>query len=354
MSKQARVTVADLHEATASALRAVGVSERHSATVADVLVTTDSWGVFTHGTKLLAPYLKRVLAGGLRTDAEPRVVAEGPAWAVIDGESVLGHVTACFAMQTAIGKARVTGIGYAGVRHSCHFGAAGYYAWLAAKENMIGQAMANDIPSMGAPGSKTAVLGTNPFAFAAPAGEHDPIVLDMALSTVAGGKVYAAHQRGEPVPPDWIIGPDGRPTTDGSLYPHQCSLSPMAGYKGYGLGVMNEILTGVLPGAGITWGVGSWLFDDPAKPTHHGAACLAIDVGSMMPIEAFHKRVDALIREIHAAPTASGVPLMMPGEREWRHRKAALEHGIELPVDVTTSLVSAFDLAGTRIPAWLR
>jgi len=165
-----------------------------------VLVTTDSWGVFTHGTKLLGGYLTRVRAGGLRTDADPRVVSEGGAWAIVDGESVFGQVVATFAMKTAIEKARGSGIGYVGVRNSCHFGAAGYYAWLAAKENMIGQAMANDVPSMGVLGAKNAVTGTNPFAFAAPARAHDPILLDMALSTVAGGKIFAAHQRGEPIP----------------------------------------------------------------------------------------------------------------------------------------------------------
>ncbi len=349
----ARVKVEDLRAVCCEALRAAGVSDLHTGIVADVLVTTDSWGVFTHGTKLLGGYLKRARAGGLRTDARPAVVSEGGAWALVDGGSTFGQVTGKFAMERAIEKARDSGIGYVGVRNSCHFGAAGYYAWLAARQNMIGQAMANDMPSMGAPGSKKAVTGTNPFAFAAPAGDHDPILLDMSLSTAAGGKVYAAHQRGEPIQEDWLIGNDGRPCNDGSLYPFSASLAPMAGYKGYGLAVMSEILTGVLPGAGITWEVGSWIFDAPENPTHHGAAFLAINVGAMMPIENFRARVDQLISEIHGVPTADDRPLMMPGEREWQHRRSALERGIELPEDVLESLASCLELAGVGAPAWL-
>ena len=100
----------------------------------------------------------------------------------------------------------------------------------------------NFVPSVAAPGSRGAVLGSNPIAYGIPVGDGDPIILDMATAAVAGGKVYAAHQRGEPIPPTWLIGPDGKPTTDGSLYPHQASLAPMAGHKGYGFGLWCEIL----------------------------------------------------------------------------------------------------------------
>ena len=119
-----------------------------------MLVTTDTWGVFTHGVKALRGYVRRLRAGGIRADARPRIVAEGPGWAIVDGDSGLGMVTSTFAMQTAIAKARACGIGYAGVCNSCHFGAAGYYAALAADEDMIGLAMANDTPSVTAPGAR--------------------------------------------------------------------------------------------------------------------------------------------------------------------------------------------------------
>ena len=186
----------------------------------DVLVTTDTFGVFTHGVKCLRGYVTRLRAGGLKADAVPRVDREGPAWAIVDGQSALGMVTSVFAMNTAIEKAKTAGIAYVGVRNSCHFGAAGYYANLAAKADMIGMAMANDYPSMAILGAKKAVLGTNPFAYAVPAGKNDPIFLDIASSTVAGGKVRIAQTKNQKVPDTWMVDTDGMPTTDPFLYPH--------------------------------------------------------------------------------------------------------------------------------------
>ena len=175
--------------------------------------------------------------------ATPVIARQGPAWAIVDGNSAIGMVTSVFAMQTAISKAKACGVGYVGVKNSCHFGAAGYYAHLAAREGLIGIAMANDIPSVTAPGARGAITGSNPLAYAVPAGSEPPIMLDMAISTVAGGKVYAAHALGQPIPDNWIVGADGRPTTDSSAYPFRGALMPMAGHKGYGLALLIETLS---------------------------------------------------------------------------------------------------------------
>ncbi len=148
-----RVTADDLTRFAIDVFQSVGVSPEAARTTADVLVTTDTWGVHTHGVKAMRGYVRRLRAGGLRAQAAPRVVSEGPAWAIVDGDSGLGMVTSVLAMQTAIAKARACGIGYAGVRNSCHFGAAGYYVALAARQNMLGLAMANDVPSVTAPGA---------------------------------------------------------------------------------------------------------------------------------------------------------------------------------------------------------
>lgn len=339
MSSSILISADALHQFVTLALSRAGMSASDANTVADVLVTTDTWGVFTHGTKLLKDYVRRLRAGGIRQGAAPVIAAEGPAWATVDGQAAMGHIAAVFAMRTAIAKARTCGIAYVNVRNTCHFGAAGYYAWLAAQEGLIGVAMANDIPSVAAPGSRRAVTGSNPLAYAIPTGAGNPILLDMATSTVAGGKVYAAHQRGEPIPDNWIIGPDGRPTTDGSLYPAQAALAPMAGHKGFGIALLIETLSAVASGAAITRQVGSWIFDDPTTATHHGAAFLAIDVGAILPRDEFNARITALVAEIHAAPTADGVDrLLLPGEREWNQRRRALVEGIILPPDVVAKL----------------
>jgi ureidoglycolate dehydrogenase (NAD+) len=345
-----QVSIAALEDYCLRVLRRIAVSEEHAQLITDALVTTDSWGVFTHGTKLLAGYARRLQAGGLRTDVQPSVVSEGPAWAIVDGQSLPAQVTSCVAMQHAIKKARNVGVAYVGVKNSCNFGAAGYYAWLAAREGLIGISMANDVPSVAAPGSRQAVIGSNPIAYAIPAGDHDPILLDMSIATVAGGKVYARHKRGESIPEGWLIGSDGQPTTDGSLFPHQTSLTPFGGYKGYGIGLLIEGLSGVLTGAAVTSQVRSWIFDDGKNPTNHGAAFLAINTDALMPIASFRERIDNLIDEIHSAPTADGFDqLLVPGEREWAYRRTALEHGLELPDDVASALADLASDLGVEL-----
>lgn len=341
-----------LHGFCRTAFQNLGLSAADAATGADVLTTTDAWGVFTHGTKCLSGYLRRLKAGGLRPQGRPHIVAEGGGWATVDGDSSLGLITSVFAMRTAIAKAKQQGIAYVGVRNSCHFGAAGYYTWLAAQEGLIGLSMANDIPSVAAPGSRRAITGSNPISYAIPAGRYRPMFLDMSTATVAGGKVYAARGRGERIPETWLIDSEGRPTSDPSIYPESATLQPAAGHKGYGIALLIECLSGVLTGAQITWKVGSWMWDDGTKPTNHGAAFVVIDTNAIMPSATFAQRMEALVDEIHQAPRADGVKrLYVPGEMEWERYDHALKHGIALPEDVIPSLQKAADLSGQDLKA---
>lgn len=349
-----RVAAADLRRFVVRAFQQAGVADADAATTAEVLVQTDCWGIFTHGTKNVRGYLRRLQAGGLRAQGRPRLAAEGPAWGIVDGDSSLGMVTSVFAMQTAIAKARASGLAYVAVRNSCHFGAAGYYAWLAAREGLIGLSMANDTPSVAAPGSRGGVTGSNPIAYAIPAGRHPPLLLDISTATVAGGKVYAARTRGERIPETWLVGADGRPTTDPSGYPDVGALQPAAGHKGYGIALLIETLAGVLSGAAVTWGVGTWMWDDGTQPTNHGAAFLAFDPSALMPAAGFARRLEALVDEIHAAPRADGVNrLFVPGEMEWERHERALREGLALPPDVTASLREAAQVTGLNLAEFL-
>jgi ureidoglycolate dehydrogenase (NAD+) len=343
------VSIGELEDFCVRVLTSSGVGQDEARTTARALVTTDSWGVYTHGTKLLRAYARRLRGGGLRADLSPKIADEGAAWALIDGQSTLGQVTSTFATDVAVRKARQSGVGFVTVTNSCHFGAAGYYAWLAANAGMIGLAMANDVPSVAAPGSRGPVLGSNPIAFSCPTATGDPILLDMSIATVAGGKVFARCKRGEPIPAGWLVDDAGQPTQDGTLYPDRASLAPMGGHKGYGIGLLIEILAGVLSGAAVTKQVGSWLFGDMSAPTNHGAAFLAIDVGAIMAPSIFYERIAALVSEIHAEPTAEGAPsLMLPGEMEWRNRRQAESKGIALPADVIDSLQEAASESGQQ------
>lgn len=333
------VSIPALEAFCVSALQRVGLSADDAQTTATALATTDSMGVFTHGTKLLIGYLNRLQGGGYKAAGVPQIEREGPGWAVIDGDSALGQVGSVFAIRTAMAKARHVGVAYVGLRNTGHIGAAGYYSYLAAKEGFISIVTGNDMPSVAAPGSRGAVMGSNPLAYGVPVGDRDPILLDMATAAVAGGKVYAAHQRGEPIPPTWIVDREGRPTTDGSLYPHHTSLAPMAGHKGYGLALLAEFLSGALPGGAMMWQVGSWIFDEPSKPSLHNAAFIVIDANTIAPPAEFAARMQYIIDQIHAQPAAEGVDqVLLPGEREWKLRRGAESGGIALPEDVLAKL----------------
>jgi LDH2 family malate/lactate/ureidoglycolate dehydrogenase len=347
-----RVSISRLEEFCVQALLKVGVNQADARSTADALVTTDSWGIFTHGTKNLRGYIRRIRAGGIRADGSPRVVAEGPAWAIVDGDAALGMIVSTFAMRAAMAKARTEGLGYAGVRNSCHFGAAGYYANLAVADNMIGLAMANDTPTMTVPGGRGLIIGNNPFACAVPTGEAHPILLDIAMSVVAGGKVLAAAALEQKVPDTWLANAEGLPTTDPTLFPHSGALQPMAGHKGYGLALLIETLSAILTGAAITRQVLSWSFADPSLATNHGAAFVAIDIGAMMPIDTFRQRVTQTIQEIRQAPKARGAErIYIPGEREWESRQKALVEGILLPEDVGASLQALARDSGLAFPS---
>jgi ureidoglycolate dehydrogenase (NAD+) len=348
------ISVQELTDLVVTILEKSGVGAADARLTADVLVTTDSWGVATHGTKLLRGYARRLRAGGLDPKGRPKIVEEGPAWAVVDGNVALGMVTSVFATKTAVAKARASGIAMVLVHNSCHFGAAGYYAHLAAQDGMICIAIANDTPSVAAPGSKGPVFGSNPFAFGAPGGSHPPVMLDMSTAVVAGGKIWQAVASGKSIPEGWLVDSEGRPTTDGTLYPDRASLLPVGGYKGYGLAIMIDVLSGVLARAAIRDKVGAWV-NNPGTPTMHGHTFIVIDpkiVGG--GFDTFKSGMNELIGGVKSCATVPGVAsLMMPGEIEDGNRTSALKNGIPLRDDIIDTLREAAQESGVPFPASL-
>lgn len=350
-----RIAPTALATFVADAARRAGLPDAAATTLAAALVQADTMGVHTHGTKLLVGYLRKLVAGGYRAAAEPRVLREGPGWAVVDGGQALGQIGSSFAMEIAIAKARTVGVATVALRDTGHIGAAGCYALQAARAGLVGIVAGNDMPSVAAPGSRGAVLGSNPLAWAAPVPGSEPLLLDIATAAVAGGKVYAAVQRGEPLPQGWLIGPDGLPTTDGSLYPGQASLAPMAGHKGFGFGLLAEILSGVLAGGTVTRQVGSWMFDPAAEPSRHNAGFIAIDAATIAGPEAYGQAIAHLAAEIRAAAPAVGCDrVRLPGDLEWERRGRALADGIDLPDDVRVALHRAAETVSAPLPDFLR
>jgi ureidoglycolate dehydrogenase (NAD+) len=332
-----RVRVEALTSFCVRAMRAAGLSEEQARTSAEVLVTTDTWGTHTHGTKQLRGLLKNFRDGTMDLHGTTELLAEGPSWARFDGHRAMPMVTSTIAMRAAMDKARATGTAAVGVCNSGHFGAAGYYANMAAHGNMIGISMCNVDPGVAAPGSAVAVLGTNPLSYAVPAGDGTTVFLDIATSVVAAGKVYAAQAAGTGIPEGWLIDKDGLPTTDPRGYPAIGALLPMAGHKGYGIALMIEILTGVLNGGAFGKDVVSWVKD--GKPVNQSFSFIVIDIGAFMPVDRFVSRMGELAREIHGAPKARGTErIYLPGEKEWENRARALRDGLALPPDVVANL----------------
>lgn len=333
-----RIAIDDLRAFCIMAMTRAGMREADAHIAADVLVTTDTWGVYTHGTKQLRPLLVHMRDGGLSASAVPEIINEGPAWAHVDGHYAMPLVTSVFAMQTAIDKAKSAGICISGVMHSSHFGAAGYYAMMAAKQDLIGLAMTNVDPFMTVPGARGRVLGTNPLTYAVPTSTQRPVFLDMATSTVAASKVFAAELLGKDIPDTWIVDQQGQPTTNPAELMKGGAMQPMAGYKGYGIALLIEILAGVFTGAAFTTDLKTWI-TDTSTPINQGHLFIAIDPRIMMPLDAFKSRMDELARRIKATPTAPGTQrIYLPGEMEWDKRDDALANGISLPEDVRTYL----------------
>ncbi len=337
-STSTRVAPHDLTAFCIAAMRKSGVNEEDARLTAEVLVTTDTLGTFTHGTRQLRGLMKNLRAGRLSAQAHEEIAAEGAAWAIVDAHYALPPAVSYRSMELAIQKAKACGIAYVGVKHSSHYGAAGFYANLAAQHDMFGLSMCNVDPCMTVPGSKGKVLGTNPIAYAAPAGDEPTVFLDIATSAVAATKIFSAKALGKQIPDNWLVDADGMPTSDPSQYPEKGAQLPMAGHKGYGLAVLVEILSAVLTGSAITSQVKSWVVETP-EPTNEGHAFIAIDIAQIMPLREFKARMDWMIREIRAAPLAKGAErIYLPGEIEWEKRGGALTEGILLPADVVASL----------------
>ncbi len=332
-----KISPADLEEFCVEAVLMTGLRERDARLTAKVLVTTDTWGVNTQGVKQLRMLLKNIRDKRLDVNAEPELGRESLSSGLIDCHHAMPIVSSHIAMELAIEKAAHSGIAFVGVTQSGHFGAAGYYANMAAEKDMIGLSMCNVEPFMTVPGARGKVIGTNPLAYAIPAGEERTIMLDIATSAVAVSKIFAARTMGQNIPETWLVDAEGVPTTDPARVADG-SLLPMAGHKGYGLAVLIEPLSAAVTGAAMLSAVQSWVLDVP-DPANQGHAFIVLNPDTIQPIQQFKARVDAMIREIKSARKSSGAErIYLPGEMEWERRDQTLKEGMQLPEDVVANL----------------
>jgi L-2-hydroxycarboxylate dehydrogenase (NAD+) len=325
-----RVSLAHLREFITRAMTQLGLPPVDAATVGDLMAQAELQGSDGHGAIRLLPYARRIRAGGINLNPEIKVLQERPGMALLDGDNAMGHLVMKRAAEMAIEKARACGIAWVGSRMSNHAGPASLYARMPMAHDMIGLYFAvgnaNHLPPWG---GLDMLLSTNPIAVAVPADAEPPIVLDMATTVAAYGKVKAKAQRGEQMPIGWMIDRLGQPLTD-PRRAEEGFLMPIGGYKGYGLALIVGLLAGTLNGAAM----GSEVIDfnkDQSSTTNTGQAILAIDLSAFGDVAEFKQRVDRLVRELRGSERMPGVErIWLPGEQSHERRKANERDGIPI------------------------
>ncbi len=349
-----------LRDFTESVFKAMGCSDAHSQLATDVLIKADLRGIDSHGVARLNGYVR--LWEKQRINARPniRIVHETASTATIDGDGGLGLVIAPFAMEVALKKAENCGSGWVSVRNSNHFGIAAYHALMAVEKNMIGFAMTNASPLVAPTYANERLLGTNPMCYAFPAGQFQPVVVDMATSAAANGKLEIAQRTGKAIPDGWIIDQNGHASTNPHELKEGGALLPLGSdvehgsHKGFGLGATVDILSAVLSGANY----GPWVppfvsfLEPPADPVGLGIGHFigAMRVDGFRPADEFKSHMDNWISRFKSAKTInSDQKVIIPGEPEFEAEQFRKANGIPL-VNAVVEDLNALALK-LKIPA---
>jgi L-2-hydroxycarboxylate dehydrogenase (NAD+) len=338
MAETIRISFERLRDFMAQAMTRLGLPQADAAIVGRLMAEAELQGSDGHGAIRLLPYARRIRAGGINLHPDIRIVQERPAMALLDGDNGMGHLVMHKAAQIAVEKARHCGVAWVGARMSNHAGPASLYARMPMAHDMIGMYFAvgnaNHLPAWG---GLDMLLSTNPIAVAVPAGDEPAVVLDIATTVAAYGKVKAKAQRGEQMPVGWMIDRLGQPLTDPKRA-EEGFLMPIGGYKGYGLALIVGLLAGTLNGAAM----GSEVIDfnhDDTSITNTGQAVMALDLTAFGDVAQFKSRVDALIRELRASERMPDVErIWVPGEQSHEKRLRNLRDGIPLPTALLAQL----------------
>jgi LDH2 family malate/lactate/ureidoglycolate dehydrogenase len=342
-----RIDAASLRGFVARIFESVGMPVPDATIVADLMVEADLGGAEGHGVFRLPQYVRRIRAGGINLHPEIRVDRERDGMALIDGDNGIGHLVMRAAALKAIAKAKRAGVAWVGVHHGNHAGPASLYARMPMQHDMIGLYFAvgnaNHLPPWG---GIDLLLSTNPIAVAVPALDEPPVVLDMASTVAAYGKVKTKAQRGEPLPEGWMIDRMGEPLTDPSRV-DEGFLLPIGGYKGYGLALVFGLLAGTLNGAANGPDTIDFNKDD-RTPTNTGQSIVAISIEAFGDVVQFKRKVDALIRTLRNSKRLPNVQrIWLPGEQSHAKRNEYTREGIPLAPQVVQKLNELADELGT-------
>ncbi|WP_250511741.1 Ldh family oxidoreductase [Caballeronia sp. GACF4] len=344
-----RVNPDALRAFVAEVYKSVGANAEDAHIAADAMVQADLWGHQSHGVLRLGWYYARLRSGAMKASTSLSFPVDAGAVAVMDGGDSIGPVVGRAATLDAIRRAKAHGIGAVSVRNSNHFGTCMYFTRMAANDGCIMLCMTNGGPNMAPWGGLKKMIGTNPWSVAAPAGRYEPMVMDVANSGVARGKIFLAQMRHEPIPLGWAVDSRGRPTTD-PVEGLKGFILPMAEHKGYAIGTMVDVLSGVLSGSGCLTDVhGPY---DPVNRSRAGHLMIALNVAAFQPLDEFNARMERYVEALKAAPPAEGVDeVFYPGEKETRAQQTQLEEGLWLPADTIAGLDAVAAEANVKIVA---
>lgn len=330
-------------------LERLGVPAEGARQVAECLLLAELRGVDSHGLIRLPVYARRIQAQAVKPKPVITVQSQYAAVAWVDGDNGLGPVVGCRAMDEALNLAESCGIGFVGVRHSNHFGAAAYYIERATRRRYIGCAISNAPPNMAAFGGRERFLGTNPIAIGIPAGRERPVLFDASSSVAARGKIIAAAQKNLAIPEGWAIDPQGRPTTD-AREALAGAVLPFGGAKGSAISLIIDILSGVLTGAAFALHLNT--LENLHAVQNLGQVFAALRTDLFLPAEEFTRRMDEILRLLKASAPAPGVRCVLaPGELEFDTESRNRKLGIPLAEEVVGQLVELGNAAGVHFPS---
>ena len=329
-----------LKKFTYNILTKMGCNDGDAKQAADVLLSADLRGVDSHGVARLSGYVRLWEAKRINPTPAIKIIHETPSTATVDADAALGLVAAPFAMKVAIQKAKNVGSGWVSVKNSNHYGIAGYHSMMALENDMIGISLTNASPLVSPTFSKDRLLGTNPISVAIPAGDQPPMVVDMATTTVANGKLEIQQRKGEDLPHGWAQDKDGNSTTNAQGIKEGGALLPLGGtrshgsHKGYALGGVVDILSAVLSGASY----GPWvppfvsfidpLPNQPGEGLGHFFGAMRVD--AFRPLEDFKSHMDNWISTFKNSEAIEGKKVLIPGDPERELEVERMKNGIPL------------------------
>lgn len=343
-----------------------GVPAEDAETCAEVIIESDIRGIESHGIGRLKYYYQRIESGQHQAITDFEVIKDSPTTAVVDGHHGMGMVIGKRAMQMAIDKAKIYGLGSVAVRNSTHYGIAGFYPTMAIKNDMIGLSVTNARPSVSPTFGVQPMLGTNPIAFGAPTDEEFPYIYDGATPISQRGKIEVAAREEKPIPPGWIIDQNSQPITDSAeamraLGDRTASFLPLGGageilggHKGYGLGTMVEILSAALQSGAFLQDLTGIAPDGSAQPFKVGHFFLAINIGFFTPIDEFKQTTGNILRDLRNSAKAPGqTRIYTAGEKEFENAKITKIRGVPINRNLQNEikyLVEKLDLNNYKFP----